>query len=166
MTAVFAPAYSLSDTDACLDLALAKGGPQLLHTLRWNGFWVKNLTDVYQRIISPSGSASVAWMLQDRRLTIAFFSTSIAVKSGINQINRLCVTAHGHAVILYVNGTRVAKITGQPPRGSQTGFTAWSRTNTREIYGSRISWLLIDARTQSKLTQRLAQPSLFSLDRV
>jgi hypothetical protein len=135
MTSVYDRDHSLSDMDACVDVALARGGPQMVHTYGGMAFWVRSFDDFYELMIGPSGTFSVDRRVSNRHLTIVPFTTSTVVKSGLNQINRLRVTTRGSTAVLYINGVQVANITGQPPpRGGDVGLTAQSGPNTRDVY--------------------------------
>jgi hypothetical protein len=135
MTSVYAPGHSLSDMDACVDVALARGGPQMVHTYGGLAFWVRTVDDFYELMIGPSGTFSVDRMTPSRRLTIVPFAASTAVKSGLNQVNRLRVTTRGNTAVLYINGIQVANITGQAPsRGGYVGLSAQAGPNTRDVY--------------------------------
>ncbi len=135
MAWVDAPEHSLIDMDACVDVAIARGGPQLIHTYGGLAFWVSHYNEFYELIVGPSGAVGVDRRLPDRRLMIVPFATSTAVKSGFNQVNRLRVKSRGNTATLYINGIQVANITGEPPpRGGYVGLTAQSGPNTRDVY--------------------------------
>jgi hypothetical protein len=135
LTTVYAHGQSLSDIDACVDVAIVRGGPQLVHTYGGMAFWVRTTDDFYELMIGPSGSFSVDRRTLNGRSTIVPFTTSSAVKSGLNQVNRLRVTIMGSRAILYINGVQVANIIGQPPpRGGYIGLTAQSGPNTRDVF--------------------------------
>ncbi len=135
MASVFVRGHSLIDMDACVDVALAQGGPQLVHTYGGMAFWVGGVSEYYELMIGPSGTFGVDRQLPNRRLMIVPFNTSTAVRSGLRQVNRLRVKTRGNTATLYINGIQVAYITGQPPpRGGFVGLTAQSGPNTRDVY--------------------------------
>jgi hypothetical protein len=135
MASVDPPRQSLIDMDACVDVVLAQGGPQMLHTYGGIAFWVSHYNEFYELIIGPSGAFGVDRRLPDRRLMIINFNPSTVVKSGVGQVNRLRVKTRGNTATLYINGIQVANITGEPPpRGGYVGLTAQSGPNTRDVY--------------------------------
>jgi hypothetical protein len=135
MASIDPPRQGLVDMDACVDVVLAQGGPQMTHTYGGLAFWVSHYNEFYELIIGPSGAFGVDLRLPDRRVMIVNFNPSTVVKSGVNQVNRLRVKIRGNSATLYINGVQVANITGQPPpRGGYVGLTAQSGPNTRDVY--------------------------------
>jgi hypothetical protein len=135
LTSVHPNGRSLVDMDACVDVALVRGGTQMVHTYGGLAFWIRSRNDYYLIVIGPSGTFAVERWFSNRYLTIVPFTTSTAVKSGPNQVNRLRVTTRGNAAVLYINGIQVANMTGQPPPGGgDVGFVAESGSKTRDIY--------------------------------
>jgi hypothetical protein len=127
--------YVFTDMDACVDVALAKGGPQMVHTYGALAFWGTDYQNYYELMVGPSGTFSVDRILPGRRIVIMEFATSPAVKSGVGQVNRLRVQTKGNAATLYINGTQVGSITGQPPQGGgEIGLAAQAGPKTRDVY--------------------------------
>ncbi len=124
-----------TDMDACVDMALAKGGPKMVHTYGGLAFWATDYRNYYELMIGPSGTFGVDRILPGRRVPIMTFATSPAIKSGLSQVNRLRVQTKGSTATFYINGTQVGSITGQPPQGGgEIGLTAQAGPNTRDIY--------------------------------
>jgi hypothetical protein len=124
-----------TDMDACVDVAITKGGPKMVHTYGGLAFWAADYQNYYELIIGPSGTFGVDRILPGRRVSIMTFATSSAVKSGVGQVNQLRVQTKGSTATLYINGTQVASINGQPPQGGgEIGVTAQSGPNTRDVY--------------------------------
>ncbi len=135
LVSVFVRGHSLIDMDACVDVALVRGGPQIVHTYGGLAFWASRVDKFYELMIGPSGTFGVDRQMPNRRLTIVAFNTSTAVKSGLNQFNRLRVKTRRNTATLYINGIQVAYFTGQPPPGGgDVGLTAQSGPNTRDVY--------------------------------
>ncbi len=127
--------YVFTDMDACVDVALTKGGPKMVHTYGGLAFWVTDYQNYYELMVGPSGTFGVDRILPGRRISIMTFATSPAVKSGVGQVNRLRVQTKGNAATLYINGTQVGSITGQPPQGGgEIGLAAQAGPKTRDVY--------------------------------
>jgi hypothetical protein len=124
-----------TDMDACVDVAIAKGGPQMVHTYAGLAFWATDYQNYYELMVGPSGTFGVDRILPGRRVSIMEFATSPTVKTGVGQVNRLRVQTKGNTATFYINGTQVGTINGQPPQGgSEIGLTAQSGPKTRDIY--------------------------------
>jgi hypothetical protein len=135
MASLDPPREGLMDMDACVDVAIAEGGPQMTHTYGGLAFWVSHYNQFYELIVGPSGAFAVDYRLPDRRIMIVNVLPSTLVKSGVNVVNRLRVKTRGNVATLYINGVQVANFTGQPPpRGGYVGLTAGSGPNTRDVY--------------------------------
>ncbi len=127
--------YVFTDMDACVDVALTKGGPKMVHTYGGLAFWGTDYQNYYELMVGPSGTFGVDRILPGRRISIMTFATSPAVKSGVGQVNRLRVQTKGNAATLYINGTQVGSITGQPPQGGgEIGLAAQAGPKTRDVY--------------------------------
>ena len=127
--------YVFTDMDACVDVVLTKGGPKLVHTYGGLAFWATDYQDYYELMVGPSGTVGVDRILPGRRISIMTFANSSAVKSGVGQMNQLRVQTKGNTATLYINGTQVGSITGQPPQGGgEVGLTAQSGPSTRDVY--------------------------------
>jgi hypothetical protein len=127
--------YLFTDMDACVDVAITKGGPKLVHTYGGLAFWATSYQNYYELMIGPSGTFGVDRILPGRRVPIMQFATSSAVKSGIGQVNRLRVQTKGNSATLYINGTKLGTINGQPPQGGgEIGITAQAGPKTRDVY--------------------------------
>jgi hypothetical protein len=127
--------YLFTDMDACVDVAITKAGPQMVHTYGGIAFWASDYHDYYELMIGPSGTFGVDRILPGRRVSIMPFTDSPAVKRGMGQVNRLRVQTKGNNATLYINGTRVGSIGGQPPQGGgQIGVTAQAGPKTRDVY--------------------------------
>jgi len=93
-----------------------------------SAYWVFN--------IAPNGFYEVLRKLNNngRWLYPISFRTTPAVKQGANQANEVEVVTKGNQATLYINGTLISTITGQPPDGgSLTGIYAGAGDNAPAV---------------------------------
>lgn len=131
----FSQGNIFNDMSACVDIAVASGGPKLGYTFGGIAFWSVDVNNTYYFAVGPSGTYSVARYVAGRFISIVPWASTPAVKSGLNQVNHLRVVTKGGQATLYVNDKQVALIDGQPPQGgSEVGLMVQSGPKTRDVY--------------------------------
>jgi len=124
-----------TDMTACVDVAIVQGGPQMVHTFGGIAFWAADINNLYNFVLGPSGTYSIARYVDGRIINIAGFTGDPAIKAGLNQVNHLRVVTRGNQATLFVNDKQIAVISGQPPQGGgEIGFMALSGPATRDVY--------------------------------
>jgi hypothetical protein len=131
----FSSGNIFNDMSACVDVAIATGGPKLINTFGGIAFWSVDVNNTYYMGVGPTGTFSVSRYAGGRYFSIVGWSANPAVKSGLNQVNHLRVVTKGTQATLYINDKQVAIINGQPPQGgSEIGLVASSGPRTRDVY--------------------------------
>lgn len=131
----FSQGNIFNDMSACVDVAIATGGPKLVNTFGGMAFWSVDVNNTYYFGIGPTGTYSVARYVAGRFISVVSWASNPAIKTGLNQVNHLRVVTKGGQATLYVNDKQVALINGQPPPGGgEIGVIAQSGPRTRDVY--------------------------------
>jgi hypothetical protein len=135
------------DIDACVDVLLAAGDltpgtPQLGHSA-YAGlvFWATDFLNNYKFLVSPQGTFAVSRVFTRRpntpfnMATIVNWTKSAAIKTGLRQVNTLRLVTNNTQATLYVNGTQLTTITGEPPQqGAKIGLIGASGAATKSFW--------------------------------
>jgi hypothetical protein len=106
---------AFEDMDACVTVTLAKSDDPA-----YGGglvFWAKDFDDYYYLQLSGNGYFQIARWANGRFLYPVPWRENASVKQGVGQTNQLEVITKGNQATVYINGTEVVTIKGQPPQG-------------------------------------------------
>ena len=86
-------------------------------------FWTESVEKFYLFGITREGSLVVIRRVGDKWMTPVTWRVSDAIKKGLDEWNELRVQTKGKQATLYVNGSEIVTMKGQPPAGgSFIGF--------------------------------------------
>ncbi len=117
-----------NDIDACVDVLFASGdltpGTPQLGRSAYAGlmFWAKDFINNYKFLVAPQGTYAVTRVFTQapnkpfNMASIVHWTPSPAIKTGLNQSNTLRVVTKGIQVKLYINGSELTTISGEPPQ--------------------------------------------------
>lgn len=99
--------------NVCVSLSLAANG----NTVNGGGliFWAADNKNYYALMITGAGTFSVFQQSNGQWTTPVVWTTSNALKTGVNVYNELQVNLAGNNAAIVINGQQVANVTGQPP---------------------------------------------------
>ena len=96
-------------------------------------FWASDYSNFYTASIYPNGAFFVSRRVHGNLATVVPWTTSDAIKKGVDAINLLQVVLKGTSASLYINGIKVTDFQGQPPpEGGATGLVAVSEAQQRD----------------------------------
>jgi hypothetical protein len=124
-----------SDFSACVDVTATTSGPKQNYLYAGLAFWATDVNNVYYFSVAPAGTYSVSRYLNNNYFKVVDWTANAAIKKGLNQTNNLSVVTKGNQATLFVNGTQVATINGQPPQGGgEIGLVADSGPASRAVF--------------------------------
>lgn len=90
-------------------------------------FWGQGNANFYEASIFRDGTFDVYRLMDDQWITVVKRTKADAIKIGKTDVNQLKVATVNNIATLFINGTKVAEIQGQPPRaGGAVGLFAQS----------------------------------------
>jgi len=124
-----------TDMDACVDVMATALGPEMQHSYGGLVFWATDLSNYYEFMVSGTGTYGIFRRLAGRWITVVNFTLNAAVKKGVNQTNQLRVVTKGNQAALYINGTQMTSLSGQPPAGGgEIGLSGAAGTKTQAVW--------------------------------
>jgi hypothetical protein len=135
-TSAYNAAYIFSDADVCVQIKVS----DFTKPEKLNGgltFWVTDFNSYFLFAIYPDGTWTYQRKAGARWINISS-GNSDAIKKGAGDVNEVEVRLAGNAGTGYVNGTKVATFSGQPPEGgSSFGVFAQSESERVNIWEFR-----------------------------
>jgi hypothetical protein len=120
------------ESDLCVTQSFA-ATPDPTNAVAGIIFWAVDDSHYYVLEISADGSWAVARKLTDTRWILPIkWGPNPQVKKGLNTANELEVLTKGPLATLFINGTKVGEVTGQPPDGGQLIGVFWQGVNGGE----------------------------------
>jgi len=113
-----------TDYEVCVQAEMKFGTGDASGQIGGVVFWAKDYSNYYVLEYAADGTYSVSRLRRKHWLTPVSWRKSDAVKTGPNQVNELRAVVNGNHCTVYVNGTKLIDLVGQPPGASQVGLHA------------------------------------------
>jgi len=115
-----------TDVDECITVRFSSTKDQA-GTSAGIVFWGTDDSHDYMLVITPIGQFIVMRKVADMRNLVPIgWTPSSAVRQGLGVPNEIEVITRGNQAMLYINGTKVGQISGQPPESGSLIGVYWS----------------------------------------
>jgi hypothetical protein len=126
-------ARAFTDADITAEIMMSQG--EALDQLGGLVFWAKDYNDCYALVVSADGKFAIGRNLVGRWINPIAKTANAAIKTGIEQTNKLRVRTEGNLFTAFINDTQVATLAGEPPQGSSfIGLYGESAESTQNVW--------------------------------